>query len=398
LPDWVQAASQANTFVRVAINNFGGPGQFVEASRTWFPNPNFPSGSPDDIGHADVNFDGFVDVLAAFRFSTSGQVYINDQGNTFSDTVTVSGPSGSMHDGFFTDFNADGFPDVVLVNESGDAALFRHNGQLPVPAFQFVRSLDATGFAGAAGDFNADGLDDIIIVGSFSAVVFINNPLAPGNFTRRVLPGAEQFTYDVELADVDLDGDIDAIGAAVVTNRNDNIRVWLNNGNGTFTNATDPGTLEVFPDNGPYQRLSADIVDMDLDGDLDVYITGADGTGVFGFGAVANQFWENRTLGLSMDPTGSCPGTVNLDGRGATPGAQVIVLTGDSLRARELPEGSPCPGLRLGLRGLSVLSVFTADAEGNFGGDLNAAAGECGAFVQAVELATCRGASIDSLP
>ncbi|MEM9384451.1 MAG: VCBS repeat-containing protein [Pseudomonadota bacterium] len=399
LPDWVQAASQANTFVRVVMNNFNGvPGRFVEDSNNWFPNPDFPSGSPDDIGHWDVNFDGFVDVLAAFRFSTRGQVYINGGGTTFSNTITASAPSGSMHDAFFTDFNDDGFPDVVLVNESGDAALFRHNGQLPVPNFVFNGFLDATGFAGSAGDFNADGLDDIIIVGSFSSVVFINNPLAPGNFTRRVLPGAEQFTYDVELADIDLDGDIDAIGTSVVTNPNDNIRVWVNDGTGNFTNATDPGTGVVFPDNGAYQRMSADVIDMDLDGDLDIYITGADGTGVFGFGAVANQFWENRSLGLSLNPTGNCPGIVNFDGTGATPGARVILLRSDGLRPRVLPAASPCPGLPLGLEGINVLNVFTADGSGNFGGDLNVPAPNCGSFVQAVELASCRGTSVDSLP
>ncbi len=399
LPDWVQAASQANTFVRVAMNNFGGtPGRFVEDSNNWFPNPDFPSGSPDDIGHWDVNFDGFVDVLAAFRFSTRGQVYINGGGTTFSDTITASAPSGSMHDAFFTDFNDDGFPDVVLVNESGDAALFRNNRQLPVPAFNFVGSLNATGFAGSAGDFNADGLDDIIVVGTFSAVVFINNPAAPGNFSRRLLPGAEQFMYDVELADIDLDGDIDAIGTAVVTNPNDNIRVWLNDGAGNFTNATDPGTGVVFPDNGAYQRMSADVIDMDLDGDLDIYVTGADGTGVFGFGAVSNQFWENRSLGLSLDPTGNCPGDVTFEGAGATPGEQVVVLRGTGLRPRRLPLISPCPGLPLGLQGVEVLTVFTADGNGNFGGDLSVPAANCGAFVQAVELASCRGTSVDSLP
>jgi hypothetical protein len=399
LKDWVQAASRTNAQVRIAINNLQGvPGRFREATNTWLVNPVYPSTSPDDIGHVDVNFDGYVDVLAAFRFSASGQVYLNNGGTTFSPTINVSGQSGSMHDAFFTDYNGDGFWDIILVNENGNAARLRHNGNLPIPGFISDGTISESGFSGITGDFNGDGLDDIVIAGSLSASVFINNPGNPGNFTERPLPDVEQFTYDVELADIDTDGDVDIIGVAVVTNANDNIRVWLNNGAGFFTNATSPGSQTVFPGNGSYQRMSADVIDMDNDGDLDFYVTGADGTGVFGFGAVTNQFWENRTLGMSLDPTGTCPGMVTFDGRGAPPGERVIILRGTSLQARELGDGSPCPGLRLGISGFTLLAAPTADAQGNFGFSTNVPAGLCGQFVQAIELASCSSTSVDSVP
>jgi hypothetical protein len=399
--DWVQAASRVNAQVRVAINNFlDVPGRFLESTNTWLVNPNYPSSSPDDIGHADINFDGFVDVVAAFRFSSSAQVYLNDNGATFSPTITTTAQSGSMHDAFFTDYNGDGSYDVVLVNESGNSALFRNNGNLPVPGFTADGTISEAGFAGAAADLTGNGLDDLIISGSnSSASVFINDPQNPGNFTERVLPDAEQFTYDMEPADIDLDGDVDLIGVAVVTNNNDNIRVWLNDGNGVFTNATSPGSQVVFPDNGSYQRMSADVIDMDNDGDLDFYVTGADGSGVFGFGAVANQFWENRAFGMSLNPVGTnCPGPITLEGRGATPGATVILVRGTTLQPRELGPQSPCPGLRLGLQGFNVFSVRTADASGDFSFTANAPAQLCGQFIQAFELASCSSTSVDSLP
>lgn len=399
LKDWVQAASRANAQVRVAINNLqGNPGRFLEATNTWQMNPNYPSTSPDDISHVDVNFDGFIDVLAAFRFSTFGQVYLNNGGNTFAPTINVSGASGSMHDGFFVDYDGDGFWDVILVNENGNSARLRNNGNLPIPGFVSDGTVNKSGFSGSSGDFNADGLDDLVIAGSLSASVFINLPGNPGTFIERSLPDVEMFTYDVELADIDTDGDVDIIGAAIVTNANDNIRVWLNDGGGNFTNATFPGSRTVFPDNAAYQRLSADVIDMDNDGDLDFYVTGADGTGLFGFGAVTNQFWENRTLGMSLDPTGNCPGEVTFDGRGATAGGQVILLRGTSLQARELGDGSPCPGLRLGIQGFNVLAVLAADGQGNFGFSANVGGGFCGQFVQAIEVATCTSTSVDSVP
>jgi hypothetical protein len=398
LPDWVQAASVGRGAIRVSINNFNGnPGLFLESTNQWVQSDNFPSSSPDDIGHTDVNFDGFVDVLAAFRFSSSGQVFLNQNGTTFGTVITATAQSGSMHDAFFTDFDGDGYNDVVLVNENGNSARFRNNQSLPVPSFVFVGTLPENGFAGATADFNADGLDDLVIGGSFSATVFLNDPNSPGTFTLQPLPGVEQFTYDIELADMDLDGDVDIIATAVVTNPNDNLRMWLNDGNGNFTNVTTPGSETIFPDNGPYQRMSADVIDMDNDGDLDIYVTGADGTGVFGFGAVTNQFWENRAIGLALEPRGNCPGQVTLVGSGATPGAQVAVLRGSALFAREVMVG-PCPTLRLGLQGISLLTVQTADAEGNFSFTTPVPGQFCGAFVQALEFASCATSSVDSLP
>lgn len=401
LPDWVQAASRSNAQVRVVINGFQGQlGRFLESTRVWQVNPDYPSTSPDDISHVDVNFDGFVDVLAAFRFSPSAQLYLNDGGSTFGTSLTVSGANGSMHDGFFADYNADGFWDVILVNESGSASRLRNNGALPVPGFVLDGTVNESGFSGMAADFNADGVDDLAIAGAFdsNASVFINDPQNPGTFTKRSLPDVEQFTYDLEAADIDLDGDVDVIGTAVVTNANDNIRVWINDGTGVFSNATSPGTRDLFPTNGPYQRMSADVIDMDDDGDLDLYITGADGTGVFGFGAVTNQFWENRALGLSIGVSGTCPGTVTFDGQGATAGQPVILLRGAALQGRELPPGTPCPGLRLALQGFNVLSGTRAAPDGTFTIQADVPAQACGQFVQAIQFAGCASTSVSSIP
>lgn len=398
LPDWVQAASGSNIDVRVAINNFQGrPGRFLEATNAWLPNPNFPSGSPDDVGHVDVNFDGFLDVGVAFRFSNRGQVYVNQNGQTFGTTIDVISSAGSMHDIFFLDANADGFPDIVMVNESGNAPLLLHNGNVNNPAWAQSTTLSITGFAGLAADLNGDGLDDVAIVGSNQASVFINNPASPGSFVERSLSGTVQFMYDVEAGDIDLDGDIDLASAAVVTSANNSARIYENDGNGFFTNLTNPGADVILPGIASYQRLSVDLFDVDNDHDLDLYLTGADGIGVFGFGAVANQFWESRILGFSIDPQGSCPGAATLTGKGATPNGVVGVLQGTAPGLRVFAAG-PCAGTTFAVQNLSVLGITIADADGEFQVPINLAGGDCNTTIQAIDATSCAVTSVDSLP
>jgi len=399
LPDWVETDAGGFLGLRVAMNNDQGvPGRFIEATNTWLPNQQAP-GSPDDLRHEDINFDGFVDVLTSYRFSPNMDVFLNQNGQKFGQSVRITAPSGSIHDVVFIDANADGFADVIGANESGTAWLFLNNGHLPVPGFTFDQSFPDDAHSGIAADFNGDGFEDFGLSQFMSAAVYLNNPNDPDHFTRVALPDPQDFVYDLEPADVDMDGDIDLIGAAVILDDDggDAARVWINaNGDGTvWTTWSDAN--DILPGIGPYQRLSASLVDFDRDGDLDLYLTGSDGEGPWGFGASPNQFWENKLVGLQVGISGTCPGPATVSISAATPNSGVAVFGSKTLGSTTLSTG-PCSGTRVDLVNPKLLRVAAVDASGNLTANINTPANACDFFVQVVEQEECSVSNVVPVP
>ena len=393
LVDWVQCVSGSPNRVRVVMNNRNGvPGSFIEATDDWFGNQNAP-GSPDDICHTDVNYDGFIDLAVAYRFSDNIDVIYNDGGTQFGVSRELDGSgSVSFHDTFFIDANDDGWADVIGVNENNDSQLFLNNGNLPNPTFTKDQDFDVQAHTGIAADFNGDGLDDFALGYFATGEVFLNNAGNPGNFAQFSLPDPKAFVYDLEAGDVDLDGDIDLIGSAVTTTGDDAARVWINSGNGTnWTTWSDAS--DILPGIGNYQRLSGDFIDFDKDGDLDLYQTGGDGSGPFGFGMAANQFWENRMTGLQLGIGGNCPGPATIEINAATANATVAIL-GSETPGTTVLAGGPCAGLTVDLDAATVITTASVDSNGDL--TLTPTIGDafCDFFIQIVEAGTCQVSNV----
>ena len=87
--------------------------------------------------------------------------------------------------------------------------------------------------------------------------VWIND--GSGTFTEGQSFGAA-YNANVELGDVDNDGDLDAF----VTNHGEGDKVWINDGNGSFT---DPGQSLEAP-----KSMVVELGDVDDDGDLDAFV------------------------------------------------------------------------------------------------------------------------------
>ena len=68
--------------------------------------------------------------------------------------------------------------------------------------------------------------------------------------------------------------------------------------------------------------------------------------------------------GPTLDTSGSCPGVVNVEAAGLTPGGNVAILKGSGPGAVAMP-GGPCAGGVTGLAGLALVTTSRADAGGS---------------------------------
>jgi hypothetical protein len=168
-----------------------------------------------------------------------------------------------------------GFTDVT----AAAGVTFSFGGVLGTPQMQFQGG-------GTEGDFNNDGWPDLFIVGGGGKrdKLFIND--GNGTFTDMATPAGLTTLYrggGANAADYDKDGDLDiyvsSFGDMPNSPINGKHKLWRNNGNLTFTNvAVSAGvnSTGTIPDG-----YGAAWGDYDLDGDLDLWVGGwwLDGTG-----------------------------------------------------------------------------------------------------------------------
>jgi len=223
----------------------------------------------------DADGDGDVDLLVAGGYATSeavpARLYVNDGKGMFAEgkgKLPSQGP-GDIDDVDAFDADGDFDLDLLVNSHAGKPALWMNDG--------FGSFVDASAKLGTEGagykygptacDVDGDGDRDLWIDNTgpgYTEALLIND--GSGSFvdetSARVTgnPGADD--NGVVCADVDLDGDFDAI----VVSLSDHERVLLNDGTGHFTN------VGGFPPIGD-STLWLDAGDLDGDGRLDA-VTG----------------------------------------------------------------------------------------------------------------------------
>ncbi|HKX12750.1 MAG TPA: VCBS repeat-containing protein [bacterium] len=188
----------------VAIADFGGDRITVwlnsaDANPAFlFPGSNasslaLPAGSGvQGVTAADLNDDGFPEVIAANPTPDNISVFVNNGDGTFA--AKVDYPAGQ--DAFATavaDFNLDGVVDIVVANAfgvdgvNGDFCVYLGNGDATFEAPQtFTAGVDGLAQPNhprsvAVGDFNDDGKPDLVFASNpgDSAVVVLNTSAQP---------------------------------------------------------------------------------------------------------------------------------------------------------------------------------------------------------------------------
>ncbi len=223
-----------------------------------------------DAAFGDVDGDGDPDIVLAIENDVN-RLYLNDGKGKFS--WKKGAFREAKHDTEhvrLTDFNGDGKLDAIFVAEDDQTPeLYLGNGDGTFRDLSDELPAKSEGNGLAVGDVNGDGFPDIVVGNSGAKgqnFLWINNKERPGSFTDQTaenLPGINDATQDIKLADLDGDGDLDmVVGNEIPPNR-----LLINNGKGIFTEKSDQLELLV-----PLHTRESVLFDADGDGDLDILL------------------------------------------------------------------------------------------------------------------------------
>ena len=309
-----------------------------------------------DVESADIDNDGDLDIVVAGEFQRNllffndgTGVFNEDPARLFPEKNTVDGfPGEDSEDIVFADFDQDTDIDILFVSEDSDfheLLVNDGNGLFTFIAYEFPPS---TGNAVAVLDLNNDDFPDVVIGNNGQNNVYINNQDLTFTPENNRWPVNSEGTQDLKLIDLDNDGDMDIIEGIdlgsnnILINTNgffaeennrlpntgliletrkislgdvnnngfDDIyvstvnfigtanlqnRLYINDGNGFFTDATVtnlPLSLQ--------NTLDAVFMDYDFDDDLDIITTDFQNPGGTNYHAFENDgngvFTENTTI------------------------------------------------------------------------------------------------------
>ena len=264
-------------------------------------------------GWCDFDNDGDLDLhitTGANHGETLGlkhdELLLNLGGNQFSDSAEEIGVINTWGRGrsvAWGDYNNDGNPDLLLGNLKSDLVLYKNNGDGTFTDVAAVSGLGGLQFDEADfADYNNDGYPDIFCTdvqakGPNTDHLYRNN--GDGTFTDvTAAAGIQPLTNGRSLAwgDYNNDGYLDLF----ITRGTDiglKQTLYLNNGNGTFTDVTDQAGLGAISNN-----RAAAWGDFDNDGYLDLYVVNS-GTDPDGKGP--NYLYRNNRNGTFIDVAAS---------------------------------------------------------------------------------------------
>ena len=275
----IVGSSGATAGVSIFTNN--GSGSFTSTGTVLVGQP------VNDIALGDIDGDGDLDIATAnFAIQPAVNFLLNSGSGTFTTSANTLVMGNGLNDVALGDVDNDGDLDLLAVaNNPGQFYVRLNDGSGSFSGSAFVNGAD---FAGnlALGDIDGDGdLDAVLSKTTLTASLSIYRNNGSGGFTHTSLPDNRPTLFeignavtirtaptDVALGDVNGDGTLDIvvltrINTKAVFNGSEfegrgEIRVWDNNGSGTFSpgGATSVGI-------GP---SSMAVGDLDGDQDLDL--------------------------------------------------------------------------------------------------------------------------------
>jgi enediyne biosynthesis protein E4 len=198
----------------------------------------------------------------------------------------------------FIDYDNDGWPDIFLVNGTDwpghgqkrtTAKLYHnnHDGTFTDVTHKAGLDVEMYGIGVAVGDYDNDGYDDLFVTAYGQSHLFHNN--GNGTFTdvtqKAGLGGVKEFSTSAAWVDYDKDGKLDLVVGNYVqwtpetdlyctmdgksksyctpeSYKGTSVRLWHNNGNGTFSDVTQKAGLG----EATSKTLGVAVLDYDNDG------------------------------------------------------------------------------------------------------------------------------------
>jgi hypothetical protein len=253
---------------------------------------------------ADYNGDGWLDLYFLGGNASHNYLFRNNGNGTFSDVAAAMGVDapGSLGCGAcFADWDGDGDPDLFVGGiEATDPKLYRNDGG----SFTDVTTasgvvMTADTYSASFGDVNGDDWLDLFVSHwgtspQGTGHIWLNdgdgtftNADAAVGYTGFPPPGGDN-TFAYNLADLDSDGDLDFVCASDFLTSH----VYRNDG-GTFANITNAGVI--IDDNG----MGCATGDYDNDGDIDWFVSS-----IYNFPfKVGNRLYRNNGSGVFTDAT-----------------------------------------------------------------------------------------------
>ena len=274
------------TFVDVTDNaGFQEPNNCRNTGATWF----------------DYDNDGFLDIYVSdWNECDSNTLYKNNGNGIFLDVTEITQIQAQNERASYTalpfDINEDSWMDLYITNDfdQPNDLFINNNGTTftqQAQAYGLDSSADDMGIT--VGDYNNDGFFDIFITAIDKNILYTNN----GDNTFTDLAAEKDvnntgWAWGTRFADFDLDGDEDLFvvnGYDFETRESEN-NVYFKNmhveGQDTFVDASSQTNLGDL-------TISVEAVDFDYDndGDLDLFVTNSNGP---------SFFYENKTLNFDQ--------------------------------------------------------------------------------------------------
>jgi hypothetical protein len=225
--DDVLTADVTDNVVSVFLGDDGGG----FAARTTFA----AAQGPTAIAVADLNRDGKQDLAVGCYDASVVSVLLGDGAGAFA--ANIDYPTGSAPRAIVTaDFNRDGKKDVVTVNQSGASV----SVLLGIGDGTLAAKVDATvgGWpsAIAAADLNGDGFSDIVTANHSAHTASVLLGDGDGTFAAKVDYATGLGPHGVALVDLNGDGNREIVTSNLLDGT---LSVFLGNGSGAFAAKTD---------------------------------------------------------------------------------------------------------------------------------------------------------------
>ena len=321
-----------------AGDDLGGPLTYTQRTQGANPFTGLPQAYNSNPVLVDLDGDGDLDAVVGARFNSSSSAprYFENTGTAtdpvFTARTGAANPFNAITGNNFTapafgDMDGDGDQDLVLGNLNGNLLYFENTGTAQAPVFA-ARTGAANPFNTVAvelrsdpelADLDGDGDLDVIVGDRNGSIFYFQNTGTAQTpvFTARTgvanpFNGIDLGDYGaVMLADLDGDGDLDALGGSAAGD----FLYFENTGSASaavFTART--GAANPFNGVNLASHSTIQLEDMDGDGDLDAVIGVYDGD---------LRYFENTTAGGQTI-------TVNVTAQNdATPGNDTLTGPGD---------------------------------------------------------------------